>query len=105
MALICFWDRQLTKMVMSNHGRELAIQIYLTKNLFQTLFARQRITMHAFFLLNMKATIFLRVLINLERICLPIHFGVQSIKATKVLEFVNIVVLKVRSLLMYTVCI
>ena len=54
--------------------------------------------MHAFFLFNMKTIISLRVLINNERICHPTHFGVQLIKATKVLEFVEIVALKVRTI-------
>ena len=82
---------------MSNHGRELAIQIYLTKNLFQTLFARQRITMHVFFHLNMKAIISLHVLIYHERICQATHFGVLLTITTKVLEYAKIAVLQVIS--------
>ena len=64
-------------------------------NWFQTLSARQMITINAFFLLNMKATIFLPAMINHERIYQVTHFGVQLIKNTKVLEYVGIVVPKV----------
>ena len=64
-------------------------------NWFQTLSARQMITINAFFLLNMKATIFLPAMINHERIYQVTHFGVQLIKNTKVLEYVETVALKV----------
>ena len=46
--------------------------------------------MHALFHLNMKATISQHVMINHERICHIIHFGVQLMKTTKVLEYAKI---------------
>ena len=55
--------------------------------------------MHAFFLLNMRAIISQHVMINHERICQATHFGVQLIRTLKVLEFVEIVALKVRTMI------
>ena len=60
--------------------------------------------MLAFFLLNMKITTSLHALINHARIYQLIHFGVQLIKTTKVLEFVEIVVLKVSDTLTTVIC-